>query len=112
LECIREGSADFVGELISGKNINEHLKVYADEREKDLWDEFQRDMGETNVSRWMYQGDNVVDRPADFGYYVGYKITQSFYEHALDKRAAIAAILKIDDVEQFLADSRYSSKFR
>jgi len=27
-ECLREGSADFVAELISGKNINEHLKAY------------------------------------------------------------------------------------
>jgi hypothetical protein len=41
-------------------------------------------------------------RPADLGYYVGYKIAQSYYERAHDKKQAIRDVLEAEDFEQFL----------
>lgn len=109
--AIGEGSADFVAELISGRHTNAHLHEYGDPRERELWLEFRDAMDGTDLGRWLYQGDKSTDRPADLGYYVGYKITESYYRNAPDKKRAIREILNIGDHRKFLAESRYAGKF-
>ncbi len=106
-KAIQEGSADFIGELISGGTINEHLFKFGDPIEKQLWLEFKKEMNGTEVSNWLYQGDKAVGRPADLGYYIGYKITRSYYENATDKKQAIRDILNIKDFGKFLEASKY-----
>ena len=110
-QSINEGSADFIAELISGGNINTHLFTYGDPREKQLWEEFKAEMSGKNTGKWLYNGSSIKDRPADLGYYIGYKITESYYKQAADKRLAIKAILEIKDFQQFLKDSGYEKKF-
>jgi hypothetical protein len=108
---IGEGVADFVGELISGGAINPHLHDYANPREKELWLAFQKEMSGKDVKNWLYQGDDAKDKPADLGYYIGYKIAESYYKKASDKKQAIKDILVINDYEAFLKASRYENKF-
>jgi hypothetical protein len=110
-KAIMEGSADFVGELISGGQINGHLHTYGNPRERELWAEFKREMDGKDHSNWLFQGDRAKDRPADLGYYVGYKICESYCKHAADKKAAVRAILEIKDFKDFLKASQYESKF-
>jgi hypothetical protein len=110
-KAICEGSADFIGELISGGLINNHLHTYGNPRERDLWAEFKREMDGKDLSKWLFQGDAAKDRPADLGYYIGYKICESYYKQAADKKAAIRAILEIKDFKDFLKASKYESKF-
>jgi hypothetical protein len=110
-QAIDEGSADFIGELAAGGNINESLHTYGNPRERELWVEFQKDMNGRDTSKWLYQGGKAKDRPADLGYYVGYKICESYYAHAVDKKQAIKDILEIKDFNLFLAASRYGEKF-
>ena len=110
-ESIKEGSADFIGELISGGNINSGLHVYADAKERELWDEFRRDMNGTDLNKWLYQGESASDRPADLGYYVGYRICEAYYRNAKDKKRAIREILQVNDFARFLRDSGYEAKF-
>jgi hypothetical protein len=109
--AIREGSADFVGELISGSQINTHLHTYGNPRERQLWLEFKQQMDGKDLSKWLFQADAAKDRPADLGYYMGYKICASYYKQAADKKAAIRAILEIKDFKDFLKASKYDSKF-
>jgi hypothetical protein len=110
-KAIREGSADFVGELISGGLINAHLHTYGNPREHELWMEFKQEMDGKDLSKWLFQGDAAKDRPADLGYYIGYKICESYYKQAADQKAAIRAILEIKDFKDFLNASKYESKF-
>jgi hypothetical protein len=108
---LHEGGADFVGELIAGGNIQPQLHEYGDRREKQLWLEFKKEMNGTNTSNWLYQGDKAKDKPADLGYYIGYKITESYYSKAKDKKQAIKDILDIKDFNAFLKASGYDEKF-
>ncbi|MEW6211459.1 MAG: DUF2268 domain-containing putative Zn-dependent protease [Acidobacteriota bacterium] len=108
---IIEGSADFLAELISGRHINEHLHAYGNPRERELWEEFKKEMNDSKTDRWLYNGANAKDRPADLGYYIGYKIAESYYNRAADKRQAVRDILEVQDLEKFLRDSGYESKF-
>jgi uncharacterized protein YjaZ len=106
--AIREGSADFLGELASGKNINSHLHEWAATRQAQVWQEFSAAMAGTDTSHWLYNGDKgTPDWPADLAYYVGYQISKAFYDKAADKRAAVRAILDVRDAAAFLRASGY-----
>lgn len=110
-QCIIEGSADFIGELISGKVASRVPYEYAIGKEKQLWNDFLKDMnlGENdNFANWLYAGERKDERPADMGYYIGYMITKAYFDKATDKQKAIHEILNIKDCKQFLKDSGYS----
>jgi hypothetical protein len=110
-QSIHEGTADFIGEMISGQTINKHLRAYGDAHEAELWSEFQAEMNGKDVSHWLYQGDKSTDRPADLGYYMGARIAESYYQHAADKKQAIRDILTVTDYDAFLRASHYADKF-
>jgi uncharacterized protein YjaZ len=62
----------------------------------------------SDLSRWLFQGDRSTDRPADLGYYIGYKICEAFYRRAPDKSEAIRQIIRLTDAEAFLQESGYA----
>ncbi|MBX7174494.1 MAG: hypothetical protein K1X72_26205 [Pyrinomonadaceae bacterium] len=110
-QSLNEGSADFVGEMISKMNINSKSYIYGNANEKALWLEFKAEMNGSNFDKWLYNGSKITDRPADLGYFVGYKICEAYYKKAKDKKQAIADILNIQDDEEFLKESGYARKF-
>jgi hypothetical protein len=110
-QSIREGSADFIGKMLSGRSINEPIEAYGLAHESELWAEFQLQMYGTDYSRWLYNGGSITatsTRPADLGYFIGSRIAESYYAKAADKHQAIQDILNIRDLYQFLAASGYS----
>lgn len=106
---IKEGSADFIAELASGKHINAQVHEFANPKEEELWTEFKGRMLEKNYDGWLYSSQK--GRPNDLGYWMGYKIVKSYYDNADDKKQAIADIIKIKDFEAFLKKSKYAEKF-
>ena len=58
-----------------------------------------------DLSKWLYQGDRSTDRPADLGYWMGYRICEAYYKRAADKKQAIREILEIKDFEAFRSSS-------
>lgn len=106
-QCIREGSADFLSELITGGKKPQGPYTYGFANEQALWQEFSSRMHDTDWKDWLY-GEGRTDRPADLGYWMGFVITRAYYEKAADKKAAIAEILSIRDFKAFLAASGYN----
>ncbi len=106
---IKEGAADFIAELVSGKHINEHVHDFANPKEEELWMEFKDRMLEKDFDGWLYGSQE--GRPNDLGYWMGYKITRAYYENMPDKKKAIADIMRIKDFEAFLAASKYAEQF-
>ncbi len=111
-QAFTEGSADFIGELISGSKINQAGMEYGLQHEAELWDQFRREKSGTDSSHWMYEGKTVNGRPADLGYFVGYRIAEAYYKRASDKNAAVAEILNCSDTEKFLRMSGYGEQFK
>lgn len=109
--ALREGMADFIGELISGGHINRAAHAWGNARERELWEEFRAAMDGTDVSRWMYQGDRAGDRPADLGYWMGYRISRALYERLPDREDAIRRLLGMTDPKALLRDSGYADRF-
>jgi hypothetical protein len=94
-KALQEGACDMIGELISGRTINEHLKGYGRTHDSEIWRDFEADMYTQKVSNWFYNAATAKDRPGDLGYYVGYLITKAYYRNAKDKRQAVYDILNI-----------------
>ncbi len=107
---VKEGSADFIAELISGRHINQHVHDFANPKEKELWLEFKEQMLKKDYNGWLYSASE--GRPNDLGYWMGYKITKSYYDNSINKKKAIEEILNIRDFEKFLAASKYAEKFK
>jgi hypothetical protein len=103
-QCIREGSADFLGELIAGDHSNKKVYAYGEEHIKELWEEFLRAKGSSDWSNWLYYSKDK-GKPKDLGYWIGYKITNAYYNKAADKAQAIEDILTITDFDRFLEQS-------
>ena len=98
-----------MAELISGQHINPHVHIYANSREQALWKEFKQRMFSADYDGWFYSvGEN--GRPADLGYWMGYKIAKAYYENAENKKQAIADMLVIEDFSAFLQASGYYEK--
>lgn len=111
--CIREGAADFLAERLAGKHINESIKSHGDSHERELWERFQVDSRQKERHRaWLYSArDPNRASPPDLGYYMGYKITQSFYQASADPAAALRTIIEIRDPEAIFRESRYADRF-
>lgn len=60
----------------------------------------------------MYDGHPKDGTPRDLGYYMGYKICQSYYQIAKDKAAALKTIIEMESPEQILKASRYGDRFQ
>jgi hypothetical protein len=107
-QSLIEGAADFVGELASGSNVNAWVRPWAVAREAELWDEFEREMSGTDISRWLYnRNTSTPERPGDLGYFIGYQIAKWYYDRATDKTAALREIIEMRDGAAFLAASGY-----
>ncbi|MBN9297390.1 MAG: hypothetical protein J0I41_10280 [Filimonas sp.] len=109
-QSIREGACDFVGELLVHGHINTAGNNYGDKHELQLWTAFKNELCNENIGNWLYNSDRVKNQPGDLGYYIGYKIVQSYYENAIDKKKAIADILEMTDPVDFLMKSKYDRK--
>ncbi len=111
--AIFEGAADFLTDLICNEFPNRHLHEFGNPLERQLWEAFQEEMYGDYLENWVYNGGNPdLLIPADMGYYIGYKIVESYYENAIDKQSAIKEIIEIRDFDAFLEWSRYPQKFQ
>ncbi len=106
--AFNEGSADFIGELVSGGTINAEPQRYGRAHEHELWQEFSRAMHGRIYAPWLYAYNKPVDRPADLGYFFGYRIAEAYYNRATDKAAAIRDILRAENVDDILKRSGYA----
>jgi hypothetical protein len=109
---MNEGAADFIAELITGNQIDEAIKPYGDSHEEELWKKFQENQKTNDLKPWLYNaGDKDRVGPPDLGYYMGYKICQSFYEISPDKAAALKTIIAMKDPKAIIEQSAYSQRF-
>jgi hypothetical protein len=110
--CLQEGSADFISHLSAGRMLKRTHEQHhwCDAHEKNLWDEFQKEMKGFDSSRWLYSGSEKGERPVDTGYYMGYVISKSYFDNHRDKKQAIYDILHVSNSSKFLEDSKYAEK--
>jgi len=98
-----EGAAEFIDELISGSVSYTQLRASTEGHEKQIETAFAADEDKTELGDWLYNGS--LEKPGDLGYWVGYRIVKSYYQHSPDKRRAVRDILQMTDPKAFLTRS-------
>ncbi|TKT85996.1 gliding motility protein GldB-related protein [Dyadobacter frigoris] len=118
-QCLGEGMADFVSELVLGQRLAERFPdghtAFGEKYERDVWKAFQKDMYQDmgNTQGWLYAEKEISGKSCrDLGYYVGYKICKSYYDQARDKKQALAYMIGVnltdENSKEFLLFSRYN----
>jgi Predicted Zn-dependent protease (DUF2268) len=100
---LEEGAAEFLTQLTTGAVSYSYMAGLVTGREMEIETAFAADAGKTDLSDWLY--NSTPEKPADLGYWVGYRIVKSYYWHAADKREAIRDILEMTNPRKFLAGS-------
>lgn len=106
-QSLKEGIADFIGELISGENINSKAYQYGEKHQGELKKEFVEVMDNEDFTDWLYGTSGKDNRPNDLGYWMGYKIAQSYFEKQENKKQAIYDILHMSSPLEFLNASGF-----
>jgi hypothetical protein len=100
---LEEGAAEFVTELTTGSISYSYMSGLIAGRETEIETAFAADAGKTDLSGWLY--NSTPEKPADLGYWVGYRIVKSYYQRAEDKRQALRDIFEMTNPNDFLAKS-------
>ena len=110
---LNEGSADFLAELVNGPVQSNETWAFGCAHEDQLWALFLQDAKKDKddvINSWVFSDKAPLGAPAFIGYWVGYRIVQTYYDNAADKRAAVYNILHMQDYPAFLAASGYPAK--
>lgn len=110
-QVIREGSCDFITELVLRKPLQRKYITYGKAHFPELKKLFKKEMFSNSYINWLYNG-NQKGEAADLGYFMGYQISKSYYKNARNKKQAIKDIIELnysDDlaVEGFLKQSNF-----
>jgi hypothetical protein len=110
-QSIREGSCDFITELVLDRPIKSQHLLHGKSRADTIKAQFKKEMFSHDFGNWLYNGGQKGEE-ADLGYYVGYEISKSYYENSNDKTQAVKDIIELDfaddeAVEAFLIRSGY-----
>lgn len=107
-QSITEGAADFLAERIAGSHINEPVHVWGMANECPLWREFSERMQGSELDGFLYDGKVVNGRPADLGYFIGYRIVDAYVaRHGLSEQT-LHAVLGGVDASTLLDTSGYA----
>jgi hypothetical protein len=101
-----EGAAEFGAELLTGQPgevTSSQMKLSTQGHEKEIETAFLADEDNTDLSKWL--DNSSYDKQGDLGYWVGYRIAKSYYQHDSDKRRALREIIEMTDPKAFLAKS-------
>lgn len=112
-KSIIEGSADFIAELFTGVTANHYLYDYGKLHEQELIIKFKKAIeNNANTDNWMYNYDRVEEGvPADLGYYIGYRISESYYNHCRNKTEAVHEIIELENPKDFFEKSQYGKNY-
>src|SRR3546814_15661646 len=80
------------------------LHQWAKGREKELETIFLAEKDQKAIgSRWLYNQKGAGGWSGDLGYWLGYRVANSYYDRAPDKRTAIKPIIEMRDPAASLA---------
>lgn len=103
-KSIREGSAEFIAELISGETDGNYSEFKG--KEIKIWNDFRNDKNKSVWNSWSSWQQANDRRPKNAGYWTGYLICKAYYEQVKDKEKAVEDVLSIQDYNAFYKKSK------
>ena len=113
--AIREGGAEFIAYLGTGL-IDPKKHDYGNLKERQLWQQFKPlllDHPDEHKGWFSGKSDDNPDWPWQIGYYMGFKMTQYYYENSEDKEKALLDIMSAKETSFYEAiAAMYDAKFQ
>lgn len=97
LMCLYEGIAEFVSCKVTGKKSNSPAIEFGKNNQQKVISQFISDLyiGSNNYN-WLW-GQNRNDlKVRDLGYFIGYEISERYYNLSKDKSKAIKTLIELD----------------
>ncbi len=95
-QCIKEGGADFIAALATGIPLKSNYMIFGKAHEPELKAAFKNDMFTPALGQWLYNGGKTPLGAGDLGYFMGYELCKSYYDHCADKAKAVREIIEIN----------------
>jgi len=114
--CLYEGIAEFISCKVTGKPSNSPAIKFGKENEKIIVEKFVEDLYlMTNNNNWLWGENRNELKVRDLGYYIGYEISERYYNHSIDKTKAIKELIELDftdekEVERIVDVSKFLPK--
>jgi hypothetical protein len=109
-QVVSEGTADFIASLVVQEPDARQMMdrwQYGCPRETELAARFAEDQDKRDMGPWMFNHTPDTGWPPDMGYWLGYRIDQSFFAKASDPTKALRAMLGVTDFQGYLKASGY-----
>lgn len=95
--CLYEGVAEFISCKVTGKKSASPAIEFGKANQKAVVDQFVSDMFiMSNNYNWLWGENRNEFRVRDLGYYIGYEISERYYNRSQDKKKAIRELIEID----------------
>jgi len=114
-QSVFEGSAEYVSEIVTGRESPEPCISFG--KSNDTWVKqgFMKEMFSPWWDNWIWNDTENEFKQRDLGYYIGYAISSKHYEQANDKSKALKEIIELDyndpkAFENFVEHTGYFSK--
>ncbi len=109
-KIIEEGVCDFLVELSTGIPMQSAQLDYLNSPEnfEMISVDLQQELFSEDLSNWLYNGGSIEDRPHDLGYALGYLISKSYYQNAVNKKEALQNLLTTNNMRSILEASDYA----
>ncbi len=109
-KIIEEGVCDFLVELSTGLPLQSNQLEYLNSPENFelISADLQQELFSEDLSNWLYNGGSIENRPHDLGYALGYLISKSYYNNAIDKGNALKSLLTTNNMRSILEGSDYA----
>lgn len=81
---IREGTAEFIADRVTGRMSQEDARAFTLEHEEEIWKRFQLQKSSRDTGDWMWSTPSDPDQPRDLAYAFGAHIVEAYYKQASD----------------------------
>ena len=106
-----EGGAEFVCYQVTGKRTLSETWTYGLDNETSLWKEFEPKMDSAINMKWFLNiTDTDTRRPGSLGYFIGFRICESYLNFYKNKKSALIDIIEMENPKKIFLASLYDSK--
>jgi hypothetical protein len=115
-KCLYEGVAEFVSCKVTNTNSAASAIEFGKANQKIVIDKFVPDLFiMSNDYNWMWGENRNELKIRDLGYYVGYEISERYYNLSQDKKKAIKELIELDytdekEVERIVDKTKFLPK--
>ncbi len=107
---LREGAADFMTEFVMGTKVRllngPHVYEYGFRNKDEIILDVAGDLNRASRAPWLYS-KTKGGMPQNLGYFVGYCVVKSYFQHSKNKKDAVLQILTLSNPDAIWSGSRF-----